>query len=190
MQVVVHGAAVTRLRRDDYLNADFQRIIDRGVHIGVCNVSMTRKGMLHDSILAGVELLTEGGIAFVVAVAVGVTLGVTAAIRQNTWLDYCAVGLSIVAQVLPNFVMAPILVLVFTLWLGWLPGGGWGGPIFWIMPVIALSTSFMASIAVSAVPWAVITRIGTRFPSTDSRSFIQAANPSMTGMPRSSKTAS
>ncbi|MFC3528310.1 oligopeptide ABC transporter permease OppB [Paracoccus mangrovi] len=91
--------------------------------------------------------LTYGGIAFVVAVAVGVTLGVTAAIRQNTWLDYCAVGLSIGAQVLPNFVMAPILVLVFTLWLGWLPGGGWGGPIFWIMPVIALSTSFMASIA-------------------------------------------
>ncbi len=74
--------------------------------------------------------LTYGGIAFVVAVAVGVTLGVTAAIRQNTWLDYCAVGLSIGAQVLPNFVMAPILVLVFTLWLGWLPGGGWGGPIF------------------------------------------------------------
>ena len=91
--------------------------------------------------------LTYGGIAFVVAVAVGVSLGVTAAIRQNTWLDYFAVGLSIGAQVLPNFVMAPILVLVFTLWLGWLPGGGWGGPIFWIMPVIALSTSFMASIA-------------------------------------------
>lgn len=91
--------------------------------------------------------LTYGGIAFVVAVAVGVSLGVTAAIRQNTWVDYFAVGLSIGAQVLPNFVMAPILVLIFTLWLGWLPGGGWGGPIFWIMPVIALSTSFMASIA-------------------------------------------
>jgi oligopeptide transport system permease protein len=91
--------------------------------------------------------LTYGGIAFVVAVAVGVSLGVTAAIRQNTWVDYFAVGLSIGAQVLPNFVMAPILVLVFTLWLGWLPGGGWGGPIFWIMPVVALSTSFMASIA-------------------------------------------
>ena len=91
--------------------------------------------------------LTYGGIAFVVAVAVGVSLGVTAAIRQNTWVDYFAVGLSIGAQVLPNFVMAPILVLVFTLWLGWLPGGGWGGPIYWIMPVVALSTSFMASIA-------------------------------------------
>ncbi len=91
--------------------------------------------------------LTYGGIAFVVAVAVGVSLGVAAAIRQNSWLDHAAVGLSIGAQVLPNFVMAPILVLVFTLWLGWLPGGGWGTPVHWIMPVLALSTSFMASIA-------------------------------------------
>lgn len=91
--------------------------------------------------------LTYGAIAFVLAVGVGVSLGVVAAVRQNSWLDYCAVGLSIGAQVLPNFVMAPILVLVFTLWLGWLPGGGWGGPSHWIMPVIAMSTSFMASIA-------------------------------------------
>lgn len=91
--------------------------------------------------------LTYGSIAFVVAVAVGVSLGVAAAIRHNTWLDYLAVGTSIGAQVLPNFVMAPILVLIFTLWLGWLPGGGWGGPIYWIMPIVALSTSFMASIA-------------------------------------------
>ncbi|MFV0299946.1 MAG: ABC transporter permease subunit, partial [Paracoccus sp. (in: a-proteobacteria)] len=91
--------------------------------------------------------LTYGFLAFALAAVVGIALGSVAAIRHNTWLDYLAVGTSIGAQVLPNFVMAPILVLVFTLWLGWLPGGGWGGPIFWIMPVIALSTSFMASIA-------------------------------------------
>ena len=93
--------------------------------------------------------LTYGFLSFVVAVTAGVSLGVVAAIRQNTWLDYFAVGVSIGAQVLPNFVMAPILVLIFTLWLGWLPGGGWqGGELpYLIMPVIALSTSFMASIA-------------------------------------------
>jgi oligopeptide transport system permease protein len=93
--------------------------------------------------------LTYGFWSFVVAVLVGGTLGIVAAIRQNTWLDYFAVGISIGAQVLPNFVMAPILVLIFTVWLGWLPGGGWqGGQIeYLIMPIIALSTSFMASIA-------------------------------------------
>ncbi|WP_234853083.1 oligopeptide ABC transporter permease OppB [Paracoccus everestensis] len=93
--------------------------------------------------------LTYGSLAFLAAVLVGVTLGTAAAIRQNSWLDYLAVGISIGAQVLPNFVMAPLLVLTLTLWLGWLPGGGWSfsDPSFWIMPVIALSTSYMASIA-------------------------------------------
>ena len=93
--------------------------------------------------------LTYGGIAFVFAVIIGVALGAMAAIYHNSWLDYLAVGISIGAQVLPNFVMAPILVLIFTLWLGWLPGGGWenGEVKYLIMPVIALSTSFMASIA-------------------------------------------
>ncbi|EKE43564.1 hypothetical protein OCGS_2296 [Oceaniovalibus guishaninsula JLT2003] len=93
--------------------------------------------------------LTYGIWSFVVAVAVGGTLGVLAAIYHNSWLDYLAVGISIGAQVLPNFVMAPILVLIFTLWLGWLPGGGWRGGQweYLILPVIALSTSYMASIA-------------------------------------------
>lgn len=93
--------------------------------------------------------LTYGSISFLVAIVVGISLGTAAAIRQNSWLDYLAVGISIGAQVLPNFVMAPILLLTFTLWLGWLPGGGWNGgewP-YLVMPVIALSTSYMASIA-------------------------------------------
>ena len=93
--------------------------------------------------------LTYGAWSFAVAVAVGVTLGIAAAVYHNSFLDYLAVGVSVGAQVLPNFVMAPILTLIFTLWLGWLPGGGWQGgqwP-YVVMPVIALSTSFMASIA-------------------------------------------
>ena len=93
--------------------------------------------------------LIYGSIAFVVATVVGIALGVVAAIWHNTWIDYLAVGISIGAQVLPSFVLAPILVLIFTLWLGWLPGGGWnhGEWQFLVMPVVALSTSFMASIA-------------------------------------------
>ena len=93
--------------------------------------------------------LTYGAFAFVFAVVAGVLLGVMAAIFHNTWADYLAVGISIGAQVLPNFVMAPILVVIFTLWLGWLPGGGWesGKWPYVIMPMIALATSYMASIA-------------------------------------------
>lgn len=93
--------------------------------------------------------LKYGSLSFLVAVVVGVSLGIAAAIKQNTWLDYIAVGITIGAQVLPNFIMAPILILIFTIWLGILPGGGWNGGQwqYLVMPVIALSTSFMASIA-------------------------------------------
>ena len=93
--------------------------------------------------------LTYGFWSFFVAVVCGISLGVAAAIKHNTWLDYIAVGVSIGAQVLPNVVMAPLLILFFTLYLGWLPGGGWEGGQwnYVVMPVIALSTSYMASIA-------------------------------------------
>ncbi|WP_420860201.1 oligopeptide ABC transporter permease OppB [Marivivens marinus] len=93
--------------------------------------------------------LTYGLWSALFAVVVGVALGVAAAIKHNTAVDYTAVGISIGAQALPNFVMAPILLLIFTLGLGWLPGGGWNGGQwnYVIMPVIALSTSYMASIA-------------------------------------------
>ncbi len=93
--------------------------------------------------------LKYGFWAFVVATVVGVAMGIFAAIRHNKLGDYLAVGFTVGAQVVPNFVLAPILVLVFTLWLHWLPGGGWndGQWNYVILPVIALATSYVANIA-------------------------------------------
>jgi len=105
---------------------------------------------VNDIIAQGFPIsLTYGFLSFLAATSVGVTLGVAAAIRHNTWVDYFAVSLGIAAQALPNFIMGPILILIFTLHLGWLPGGGWNGGAwpYLIMPVIALSTSYMGSIA-------------------------------------------
>ncbi len=105
---------------------------------------------VNDIIASGFPItLKYGSISFLVAVVVGVSFGVAAAIRHNSRLDYTAVGITFAAQSLPNFVMAPILIIVFTWWLGWLPGGGWNGGQwqYLVMPVIALSTSYFASIA-------------------------------------------
>ena len=109
-----------------------------------------RDRSVSDIIAQGFPVTLKYGFwAFVVAVISGVSLGIAAAVKHNSWLDYLAVGISIGAQSLPNFVMAPLLVIVFTLWLGWLPGGGWNGGQwqYVVLPVIALSTSYMASIA-------------------------------------------
>jgi oligopeptide transport system permease protein len=105
---------------------------------------------VNDIIAQGFPIsLTYGFLSFLVASVVGISLGVAAAIRHNTWIDYVAVCLGVAAQALPNFIMGPILILTFTLWLGLLPGGGWNGGQwqYLIMPVIALSTSYMGSIA-------------------------------------------
>ena len=105
---------------------------------------------VNDIIAQGFPIsLTYGFLSFIAATTVGVSLGVAAAMRHNTWIDYLAVSMGIAAQALPNFIMGPILILVFTLYLGWLPGGGWNGGAwpYLIMPVIALSTSYMGSIA-------------------------------------------
>jgi oligopeptide transport system permease protein len=92
---------------------------------------------------------TYGMWTFVVSTVLGVFVGVLAAVRQNSWVDYLSLGITIGAQVVPVYVVAPLLVLIFTLWLGWLPGGGWNGG-HWsnvILPVVALSFSLVASVA-------------------------------------------
>ena len=93
--------------------------------------------------------LTYGFWSFIVASTLGVAAGVLAAIRQNSGLDYLVLSLAILGAALPSYVVAPLLVLVFTLWLGWLPGGGWedGQWQYLVMPVLALSTAYIASIA-------------------------------------------
>lgn len=93
--------------------------------------------------------LVYGFWSFVIATILGIGAGVIAAIRQNTPTDYLVLSVAIIGAVLPGYVIAPILVLVFTLKLGWLPGGGWedGEWRYLVLPVIALSTGYIASIA-------------------------------------------
>ncbi len=83
--------------------------------------------------------LRLGGIAMLLALVVGVAAGTLAALRQNSGTDYAAMGLAMTGIMVPNFVLAPLLTLVFGLWLAWLPVGGWGGPAYMILPVAALS---------------------------------------------------
>lgn len=93
--------------------------------------------------------LTIGLAAFVVTVICGVTLGTLAALKQNSWLDYTIMTFSMVGVVLPSFVIAPLLVLVFSIALQWLPAGGWddGNWQNMILPVSAMAILYMASIA-------------------------------------------
>lgn len=82
--------------------------------------------------------LQLGGIAIILALVIGLTLGTAAAFRQNSMTDYLATGVAMIGIAVPNFVVAPLLTLVFGLVLGLLPVGGWGGASNYILPVAAL----------------------------------------------------
>jgi oligopeptide transport system permease protein len=91
--------------------------------------------------------LQLGGIAIILALGLGLTLGILAALRQNSWVDYSTMSVSMVGIAVPNFVVAPILTLVIGLQLQMLPVGGWGRPAHYVLPVIALCLPQIAAIA-------------------------------------------
>lgn len=90
-----------------------------------------------------------GFYAFIVTVIIGVTVGTIAALRQNSWVDYLIMSTSMFGVVLPSFVLAPVLIYIFSIGLGWLPAGGWnGGAIqYMILPIVAMSFLYIATFA-------------------------------------------
>ena len=80
-----------------------------------------------------------GLLTFVFSIIVGIGLGISAAIKSNSFLDYFGTSVSIFCLVIPSFVFAILLQVIFSVWLGWLPTGGWSSPKHWIMPVLANS---------------------------------------------------
>lgn len=90
-----------------------------------------------------------GILAYLLALLVGITTGSIAALKQNSRWDYSSMALAMLGISIPNFVLGPILVLVFSLSLYWLPPSRWGGFPSWnlVLPVITLSAIYMAYIA-------------------------------------------
>jgi oligopeptide transport system permease protein len=107
-----------------------------------------------------------GFMAMVLAVIMGVPLGILAALRQNSWVDYSATFLAVFFLSVPNLVLAPLLIWIFALRLGWMPVAQWGSQKDFflgvfpnpadinieyfrhaILPVFALGTASAAGIA-------------------------------------------
>jgi oligopeptide transport system permease protein len=92
--------------------------------------------------------LTLGG-TIVLALLIGLAVGSIAALRQNSVADYGVMAVSMTGISIPNFVMAPLLILVFAVYLGWLPAGGLGdgGIRNLVLPVVSLALPQIAYIA-------------------------------------------
>lgn len=107
-----------------------------------------------------------GFMSLLLALFIGVPAGTIAALKQNTWIDYTSTFTAVVFLSIPNLVLAPILIWIFALKLGWFPVATWGAkpPYLWgifpsieqmnlnyfkhaVLPVFALGTSSAAGIA-------------------------------------------
>ena len=82
-----------------------------------------------------------------VAIVVGLFAGVTASLRPNTLTDHLPMSFAMAGICIPNFVLGPLLVLVLSIYLGWLPVSGWEYPEDKILPAITLGVPYAAYIA-------------------------------------------
>ncbi|MDX1512741.1 MAG: ABC transporter permease [Gammaproteobacteria bacterium] len=101
-------------------------------------------GILAERIPATVELALA---ALLVAVVLAIPLGAVAAIRRSTGWDAAAMTFAVVGVSVPNFVMGPILILVFSFWLGWFPVSGKEGLGSLVLPALTLGTALSAILA-------------------------------------------
>ena len=93
--------------------------------------------------------LSIGAAALLLGIGLGVPLGLVAGLRQNGWADHAVMSVALVGIAVPNFVVAPVLALVFGLYLGWLPVAGWepGSAKHLVLPVVTLALPLVAYLA-------------------------------------------
>ena len=107
-----------------------------------------RDRTVNDIVADGIGTTAQLGVmAFLLAVLIGVPLGMIAALRHNGLPDYAATLVSIAGIATPSFVLAMLLVLVFAVTLRWLPTHGWEGPSSYVLPTVALAGYPIAQIA-------------------------------------------
>ncbi|MBT4832257.1 MAG: ABC transporter permease subunit [Porticoccaceae bacterium] len=104
---------------------------------------------VNELIAAGLPATAELAMyAMLVALIIGISAGVLAAMRPNTMQDYLPMSAAMLGICMPSFLLGPILVLVFGIHLEWLPVSGWGDiPGDKILPAITLGTGYAAYIA-------------------------------------------
>jgi oligopeptide transport system permease protein len=103
---------------------------------------------VNDIVSDGFWVTVQLGImAFALSVLVGIPLGILAALGHNRWPDYLTTSVSILGVTTPSFVLGILLIVFFSVQLGWFPTGGWEGPETWVLPTIALAGFPIAVIA-------------------------------------------
>jgi oligopeptide transport system permease protein len=102
-----------------------------------------------EMIFSGLPTTAELGLyALLISLVLGTTAGVIAALRPNTTQDYLPMSAAMIGICLPSFLLGPLLLLVFGVWLEWVPVSGWGNvPGDKILPALTLASGYTAYVA-------------------------------------------
>lgn len=156
------GPFDTEKKRPPEILANLERYygLDKPVHIQYINYmaniitkfdfgpSLVQRGRTVNEILATHLPVSAqlGVLALLVALLIGIPLGIVAALKQNTFWDYLGMGVAVFGVSVPNIVLGPLLIWIFALALGWFPVAGWGKPSQMVLPAIALGLGSSAII--------------------------------------------
>ena len=154
VQILGEGAtpeAIAALREELGLNAPFVvrffNYIKDLVWYGDLGISYSTNRPVIDEILSRFPTTLElAALSVLIATLIGVFCGIIAAVRQYSIFDNVATVVSLIGASMPNFWQGIMMILLFSVYLGWLPASGFDSPICWIMPAMTIGTSTAASI--------------------------------------------
>lgn len=104
---------------------------------------------VNEMIYAGLPATAELGLyALIISMLLGTTAGVIAALKPNSAQDYIPMSAAMIGICMPSFLLGPVLMLIFGIWLEWVPVSGWGNvPGDKILPALTLASGYTAYVA-------------------------------------------
>ena len=136
-----------RYNLDDPLIVQYGRYMS-GMMSGDLGHSMKRPESVNEIIAASFPNSVKLGVlSLMFAILFGVVFGVVAATRHNTWTDHALMAVALFGISIPAFVLGPILIMIFSLQLGWLPPARFEGVVSMILPAATLGMIYMGVVA-------------------------------------------
>ena len=136
-----------QLRLDDPIVVQYARFLGRAVVGDFGRSIFSRRPVIEEIVEQLPSTLELAGTALVIAVAVGLTLGVLAAVWRDSWIDRGAMLIALGGVSMPSFWLGLLLIFVFSLQLGWLPATGQGGVSRLLLPAATIGLNYSAVIA-------------------------------------------
>jgi ABC-type dipeptide/oligopeptide/nickel transport system permease component len=133
---------------DKPLHEQFVIFIGKALHGDFGNSFVYKTRTVREILTAAFPVsLLLGTMALVLAVVIGLTLGILAAAYQNRGWDYLSVTLATFGVAVPNFVLAVFFIILFSFVVPLFPTGGWDSPRNWVLPTVTLALAPMGIIA-------------------------------------------